>query len=134
MSDRIGGLEATTVDVELRKPRALNSQSVFMPFAPASPAEFSKVLAGAEELRNLGFQIGDSTPLTPDGYFAGSLAGRLNELLSELERSDVDALVAIRGGYGSNYLLDDLVLERADAPKVILGYSDLTSLHAFLWM
>lgn len=68
------------MDVELRKPRALNSQSVFMPFAPASPAEFSKVLAGAEELRNLGFHIGDSTPLTPDGYFAGSLAGRRNEL------------------------------------------------------
>jgi muramoyltetrapeptide carboxypeptidase len=134
MSVRSGSLEATTVDVELRKPRALNSQSVFMPFAPASPAEFSKVLAGAEELRSLGFHIGDSTPLTPDGYFAGSLAGRLNEILSELERSDVDALVAIRGGYGSNYLLDDLALERADAPKVILGYSDLTSLHAFLWM
>jgi muramoyltetrapeptide carboxypeptidase len=134
MSVRSGRVETTTMGVELRKPRALNSQSVFMPFAPASPAEFSKVLAGAEELRNLGFHIGDSTPLTADGYFAGSLAGRRNELLSELERDDVAALVAIRGGYGSNYLLDDLELEHGDAPKVILGYSDLTSLHVFLWM
>jgi muramoyltetrapeptide carboxypeptidase len=104
-----------------------------MPFAPASPAEFAKVLAGAEELRHLGFQVADSTPLTPDGYFAGSLAGRKNELLSQLERKDVDALVAIRGGYGSNYLLDDLAIERADVPKVILGHSDLTSLQAYLW-
>ena len=121
------------MDVEVRKPRALNSRSVFMPFAPASSAEFSKVLAGAEELRHLGFQVADSTPLTPDGYFAGSLTGRRAELLSEIERDDVDALVAIRGGYGSNYLLDGLAIERADAPKVILGYSDLTSLQAYLW-
>jgi muramoyltetrapeptide carboxypeptidase len=104
-----------------------------MPFAPASPADFARVLAGAEELRNLGFQVADSTPLTPDGYFAGSLVGRRTELLSELEREDVDALVAIRGGYGSNYLLDDLAIERGNAPKVILGYSDLTSLQAYLW-
>lgn len=121
------------MDVEVRKPRALNSQSVIMPFAPASPAEFAKVLAGAEELRNLGFHVGDSTPLSPEGYFAGSLAGRRNELLSELERNDVDALVAVRGGYGSNYLLDNLAIEHADIPKVILGYSDLTSLQTYLW-
>jgi muramoyltetrapeptide carboxypeptidase len=104
-----------------------------MPFAPASPAEFSKVLAGAEELRRLGFQVADSTPLTADGYFAGPLSGRRSEFLSELERDDVHALVAIRGGYGSNYLLDDLAIERVNAPKVILGYSDLTSLQAYLW-
>jgi muramoyltetrapeptide carboxypeptidase len=104
-----------------------------VPFAPASPADFAKVLSGAEELRNLGFQVADATPLTPEGYFAGSMAGRRNEFLSELERDDVDALVAIRGGYGSNYLLDDLAIERADAPKVILGYSDLTSLQVYLW-
>jgi muramoyltetrapeptide carboxypeptidase len=133
MSARTSGLEVPAVAPEVRKPRALNSRSVFTPFAPASPADFARVLAGAEELRNLGFQVADSTPLTPDGYFAGSLAGRRTELLSELEREDVDALVAIRGGYGSNYLLDDLAIERGNAPKVILGYSDLTSLQAYLW-
>src|SRR5271170_6323455 len=111
MSDRSGHLEAIAVDVELRKPRALNSRSVLMPFAPASPAEFSKVLAGAEELRRLGFHVADATPLSPDGYFAGALAGRRNEFLSELQRDDVDALVAVRGGYGSNYLLDNLAIK-----------------------
>ena len=121
------------MEAEVKKPRALNSQSVIMPFAPASPAEFAKVLMGAEELRSLGFHVGDSTPLTPDGYFAGSLPGRRNELLGELERADVDALVAIRGGYGSNYLLDELEIERVDTPKIILGYSDLTSIQVYLW-
>ena len=119
--------------MEVRKPRGLNSRSVLMPFAPASPAEFAKVVAGAEELRRFGFQVADATPLSPEGYFAGSVAGRRNEFLCELERDDVDALVAIRGGYGSNYLLDGLEIGRSDRPKVILGYSDLTSLQAYLW-
>jgi muramoyltetrapeptide carboxypeptidase len=121
------------VAAEVRKPRGLNSRSVLMPFAPASPADFAKVLAGAEALRSLGFQVADATPLTSEGYFAGSLSGRRNEFLSELERDDVDALVAIRGGYGSNYLLDDLAVARADLPKVVLGYSDITSLQVYLW-
>src|SRR5580658_9475420 len=129
MIARTWRLETPEVAAEVRKPRALNSRSVLMPFAPASPAEFAKVLAGAEELRRLGFQVADSTPLTADGYFAGSLTDRRSELLTELDRDDVDALVAIRGGYGSNYLLGDLAIERVDAPKVILGYSDLTSLQ-----
>ena len=133
MSTRPSSLEVAAVAVEVRKPRAMNSGSVLVPFAPASPADFAKVLAGAEELRRLGFEVADATPLTPEGYFAGSLSGRRNEFLSELERDDVDALVAIRGGYGSNYLLDGLAVEHLDAPKVILGYSDLTSLQAYLW-
>jgi muramoyltetrapeptide carboxypeptidase len=135
MSTRARELEEATMEMEARKPRALNSRSVLMPFAPASPAEFSKVLAGAEELRNMGFQVADATPLTSEGYFAGSVSGRQTEFLNALERDDVDALVAVRGGYGSNYLLETHALEfrSAESPKVILGYSDLTSLQAYLW-
>jgi muramoyltetrapeptide carboxypeptidase len=133
MSTPTSRFRAPAVEAEVRKPRALNSRSVFMPFAPASPAEFARVVSGAEELRKLGFHVADSTPLAPEGYFAGALSGRRNELLSELERDDVDALVAVRGGYGSNYLLDNLAIERAHSPKVILGYSDLTSLQTYLW-
>jgi muramoyltetrapeptide carboxypeptidase len=133
MSALAGKIHESVVKVELRRPRAVKSGSVLTPFSPASPAEFSKVLSGAEELRRLGFQVLDSTPLTPEGYFAGSLAGRRNELLSELERGDVDALVAIRGGYGSNYILDSLDLRDPGTAKVILGYSDLTSLQIYLW-
>jgi muramoyltetrapeptide carboxypeptidase len=133
MSTRASDLEARAVELEVRKPRALHSGSVLMPFAPASPAEFSKVVAGSDELRRLGFHVADATPLSPEGYFAGSAAGRLNEFLSGLERDDVDALVAVRGGYGSNYILNDLAVDVASSPKLILGHSDLTSLQAYLW-
>ncbi|HYL61613.1 MAG TPA: LD-carboxypeptidase [Candidatus Methylomirabilis sp.] len=117
----------------VRKPRALRGGSVLLPIAPASPADFANVLAGAEELRRLGFHVEDATPLTSEGYFAGSALGRLDEFLHGLQRDDVDGLVAIRGGYGSNYILDGLAISETDTPKVILGYSDITSLQAYLW-
>jgi muramoyltetrapeptide carboxypeptidase len=123
----------THTQADIRKPRALRADSVFMPFAPASPGDFSRVVAGAEELRKLGFGVEDSAPLMPEAYFAGSVQQRRNEFLTELERSDVDALVAVRGGYGSNYLLEGLSVRLPDQPKIILGYSDLTSLQIFLW-
>lgn len=135
---RTNGVQEAEAEVpaqaEVRKPRALNSGSTLTPFAPASPADFAKILAGAGELRRLGFYVADSTPLAPEGYFAGSVADRREEFLNELARKDVDALVAVRGGYGSNYILEDLALRDANAPKIILGYSDLTSLQLFLWM
>jgi muramoyltetrapeptide carboxypeptidase len=133
MSSQASAFPSPGAAMEIRKPRALTSRSVLMPFAPASPADFGKVVTGAEELRHLGFQVADSTPLSPEGYFAGSESGRRNELLSELDRDDVNALVAVRGGYGSNYLLDNLEVRRPEAPRIILGYSDLTSLQAYLW-
>lgn len=133
MSAQVSELTASGTSVEIKKPHALRPQSVLMPFAPASPAEFAKVLAGAEELRRLGFEVADATPLRAESYFAGPTAGRRDELLSGLESRDVSGLVATRGGYGSNYLLDGLELKRALKPKAILGYSDLTSLQAYLW-
>ena len=120
------------MEVGVRKPRALHSGSVLMPFAPASPAELFRVIAGADELRRLGFQVADASPLSPQGYFAGAETARRNEFQSEVERDDVDALVAVRGGYGSAYILEDLIIQ--GSPKVILGYSDLTSLQVYLWM
>jgi muramoyltetrapeptide carboxypeptidase len=134
MSTRASDLEAPAVELEVRKPRALHSGSVLMPFAPASPAEFSNVVAGSDELRRLGFHVADATPLSPEGYFAGAVTARRSEFQSDLERDDVDALVAVRGGYGSTYILDDLHIDGAGSPKVILGYSDLTSLQVYLWM
>src|SRR5207302_2085505 len=45
------------------------------------------------------------------------------------ERDDVRAIVCARGGYGANYLLNQLDLEKIEAhPKIFVGYSDITSL------
>jgi muramoyltetrapeptide carboxypeptidase len=133
MSTSVSRLELGSSSAATRKPRALRAGSVWVPFAPASPVDFAKVNTGAEELRQLGFEVADATPLTPEDFFAGPVAARRNEFLCDVERDDVDALVAVRGGYGANYILEDLQVRDPERPRVILGYSDLTSLQIFLW-
>jgi muramoyltetrapeptide carboxypeptidase len=117
----------------VRKPRALTRNMVVMPFAPASPAEPARILAGIAELERLGFLVGELDVLTNDGYFAGTVDDRHERFVSSLVRTDIGALVGTRGGYGSNYLLDEMRIPNPSNPKIICGYSDLTSLQIYLW-
>src|SRR6202011_3797894 len=65
-----------------------------------------------------------------NGYLGGSIAERLDDLHSMFADPSVNAVFAIRGGYGSAQLLDrvDYGLLRKN-PKIFLGYSDITALH-----
>ena len=46
-----------------------------------------------------------------------------------LERDDIAALICARGGYGANYLLEQIDFKKfANRPKIVVGYSDNTSL------
>ena len=67
------------------------------------------------------------------GYLAGPDALRLADLHAALADDEVVAIHCLRGGYGAMRLLDgvDAALLRAK-PKLLIGYSDITALHA-LW-
>ncbi|PZP32404.1 MAG: LD-carboxypeptidase [Roseateles depolymerans] len=67
------------------------------------------------------------------GFLAASDAQRLADLHAAFADPEVDAVLALRGGYGCTRLLDDLdtALLRQHA-KLLIGYSDLTALHAVL--
>jgi muramoyltetrapeptide carboxypeptidase len=67
------------------------------------------------------------------GYLAGSDAMRLADLHAALRDDEVVALHSLRGGYGCMRLLDavDEALVRQQR-KLLIGYSDVTALHA-LW-
>ena len=90
-------------------------------------------LLAAAELVRLGFRAAERSLFENDGYFAGPVNQRRSDLLAALERHDVGALVGTRGGYGSNYLLDQLEIATPANPEIILGFSDLTSLQIYLW-
>jgi muramoyltetrapeptide carboxypeptidase len=67
-----------------------------------------------------------------DIYFAGSVERRARELEEMFVRDDVRAIVCARGGYGANYLLRALDLEKIRAhPKIFVGYSDITTLLTY---
>jgi muramoyltetrapeptide carboxypeptidase len=65
-----------------------------------------------------------------NGYLGGTVAERLDDLHGMFRDTEVNAIFAIRGGYGSEHLLDriDYDLIRRN-PKIFLGYSDITALH-----
>jgi muramoyltetrapeptide carboxypeptidase len=64
------------------------------------------------------------------GYLAGTDAERLGELTHALERDDVAAVFAARGGYGATRILDAVPWHHLRrAPKWLVGFSDITALH-----
>jgi muramoyltetrapeptide carboxypeptidase len=101
--------------------------------APAGPFDQDEFERGVERLRARYDVFYEPGIAERAGYFAGSDERRANELLSALRDRYVHAIVAARGGYGATRLLDridaDLV---AKHPKLLVGFSDITALHA-LW-
>jgi len=66
-------------------------------------------------------------------FLAGDDATRLADLHAAFADSDIAAVFCLRGGWGSARLLDrvDSALLRAN-PKPLIGFSDITALHALL--
>lgn len=102
-------------------------------FAPAAGAEQIEVTAGLAELRRLGYEFTPVQLPGPEGYFAGSMAARLDGFLKAVRHPEIAGLIALRGGYGANYLLDANLEKQLREPKCVVGFSDLTSLQTYLW-
>jgi len=118
----------------LRKPKPLRRGARIAYFAPASPpADSADMALGMLELRRLGFDVVPAHEFLPSGYFAAPAEERLEGFLGALRNPEFEGLVALRGGYGSTYLLDSLRPEDLGSPKCIIGYSDITALQTFLW-
>ncbi|HVV01550.1 MAG TPA: LD-carboxypeptidase, partial [Verrucomicrobiae bacterium] len=100
--------------------------------APPDPKAIDKSVAALEKL---GFK-----PLLAKnarkrwGFLAGTDRERASDLMSMFTNRNVNAIICVRGGYGSARLLPllDYDVIRKN-PKIFIGYSDITSLHcAFL--
>ncbi len=116
------------------KPSALRPGDAIRILSLSSPVEEARFDRGCEELTRLGYKpsFDRASILARDGFFAGSAADRLAALKQALSDPAVRAVFFTRGGYGVNYLLDQLTIAPG-APKIVLGYSDVTSLQIFLW-
>lgn len=119
--------------VERIKPRALRSGDNVGIVAPASSFKREDFEAGCAALRQMGYNpVYDDSIFDCDLYFAGSVDRRVRELENMFVRDDVKAIICARGGYGSNYLLAALDIDKISShPKVFIGYSDNTSLQTY---
>jgi muramoyltetrapeptide carboxypeptidase len=115
---------------QLVKPPALRPGERIGLVAPASNVKRAELEAGCEALRRAGYEpfYLDSI-LDHDLYFAGSIPRRIREMEEMFARDDIRAILCARGGYGANYLLNQLDLSKIKSdPKIFIGYSDITSL------
>lgn len=103
-------------------------------FAPAGPLLDQEAFAtGVRMLREMGFGVRIQRGLETrnSGYMAGSDQERAEELMNLWRDPEVKALMAARGGYGCLRFLDLLDFNLiATMPKRLIGFSDLTVLHA----
>jgi muramoyltetrapeptide carboxypeptidase len=115
------------------KPSALLPGDTVAIIAPASKVRRGDLEAGCDALRRAGYNPTYIESITEkDLYFAGTVDRRLREFEEMFVRDDVKAIVCARGGYGANYLLDRIDLEKIRAhPKIFVGYSDVTALLTF---
>lgn len=103
--------------------------------APASNAKPERIELGLAALRRRGFDavVGANALGKEPPFFSGTVSGRLDDLHRAFADPAIRAVFCTRGGYGSNYLLEDLDLDLIrENPKPFFGYSDLTTMQTWL--
>jgi muramoyltetrapeptide carboxypeptidase len=114
------------------KPRALRPGDTLGFVAPSSPVKTPDSMDRCvEAAQALGYRVvvGESC-LSAHGYLSGGDRTRANDLNRMFQDDSIDAIIAIRGGYGTPRLMDMLDYRlAAEHPKILAGYSDITALH-----
>lgn len=76
----------------------------------------------------------DRSIFSRKGFLAGSDARRHVELQAAIDDPQVAAVVAARGGWGANRITDSIDFSSLTRhPKWLVGFSDVTALHASAW-
>jgi len=121
-----------TETAKLLKPPAVASGAGISIVAAASSAQLERVEKGVAALRELGFApaLGLNTLHRGPLYFAGTPEQRITDLHAAFANANTAAVMCLRGGYGSNYILDGLNLELlGQHAKAFFAYSDLTGVQ-----
>jgi muramoyltetrapeptide carboxypeptidase len=104
--------------------------------SPASAVKPELVERGVEQLRAFGYEpvVMPHALVRGPLYYAGAAEQRAADLHAAFADQSIEGVICTRGGWGSAELLPllDANLIRAN-PKAFVGYSDHTSLHAWLW-
>ena len=113
--------------------RSITEGAVLAIVAPSGAFHPRSFDQGVEWLRERYEVRFDEGIYSEQGYFAGSDERRLKEFQDAIRDPKVDAILCARGGYGATRLLSDLSVEEVkEANKLLVGFSDVTALHA-LW-
>lgn len=113
----------------------ITRDSTIAVIAPGFPPDPQKTKKGIIYLENKGYSVKRAKSLNGNyAYFSATDEQRADEINSYFADPDIDAIFCARGGWGSLRLLDKLdynVIKQN--PKLLLGYSDITTLQLALW-
>lgn len=118
------------------KPKKLPKHATIGLIAPASPIYNSTIFNSMmDSLNKLGYNIVLGNHVKDrNGYLAGKDEDRASDLHDMFKNDKIDGIICVRGGYGSNRILDlidfDIIKEN---PKPFIGFSDITSLHLAIY-
>lgn len=115
-------------------PRPLKKGDKIAICSPAGKIKEKIVLDAAAKLREEGFVV-QIMPhaLGENGSFSGTADERLADLKAAFADPEVRAILCSRGGYGVVHLMDNLAkLPIEDDPKWVIGFSDISALHALM--
>jgi len=127
------GCERGAGSVKRVKPAHLRDGDLVRLVAPSGcTADPGRAEASAAALAALGLVVRTSAHAADRyGYLAGGDAVRAEELAAAFADREAKAVVCLKGGYGTQRILARLNFGLiARNPKIFLGYSDITALHA----
>jgi muramoyltetrapeptide carboxypeptidase len=121
-------------EFNFRRPTRLRAGARVALIAPAGPVTEERIALSAERCSGLGLlPIIGSSAHQRAGYLAGDDASRARDVMWAFTDPDIDAVWALRGGYGVMRLaelLDFDLMARSQRPYI--GFSDSTFVHLML--
>lgn len=115
-------------------PRSLGPGAKIAIVSPSSIIKPQNVYNALPVLRDRGWEpVVSPHAFDRHGSFAGTADNRYSDLAEALTDPVVGAILCSRGGYGAVHLLERLArLPLEDTPKWLIGFSDISALHALL--
>lgn len=102
---------------------------------PAGYMAREKAQTCMDVLQKWGYEVlvGKTLGSKSSTYFSGTAEERLHEFQAMLDAPEVNAILCGRGGYGVGQIIDQLDFTAFKKnPKWIIGFSDITVLHAHI--
>jgi len=97
---------------------------------------YEKAQICIDTLQQWGFKtkIGATLGSSSTNYFSETDDGRLADLQQMLDDTSVDAVLCGRGGYGIGRIIERINFKKfVKRPKWVIGFSDVTLLHAHIY-
>ncbi len=115
-------------------PKALKQGDKIAICSPAGRIDPKKVEGAVEVLRGQGWEpVVMPNALGSSGSYSGTQDQRYSDLKTAFTDPSVRAILCSRGGYGVVHIMDRLAkLPLEDDPKWVMGFSDISAMHALM--